>query len=74
MKAKNVGELATILKQEDQGARIFTIEPPFDGVKLVKQGDGSFLFCRTADASASHMPSEQREQTLRRPGKKARRR
>lgn len=55
MKANNVGELVDLLKKMDQTARIYTIEPPFDGIKLVKQGDGAILFCRTADASIARM-------------------
>lgn len=56
MIAKTVAELVEILRTQDQGARIYTIEPPFDGVKLVKQGDGAILFSRTADASMASMP------------------
>jgi hypothetical protein len=46
MVASNVGELIEILKQLDPAARILTTEPPFDGLKVVNQGNGSFLFCR----------------------------
>jgi hypothetical protein len=46
MIAKNVGELIDILKSLDPAARVLTIEPPFDGLKIVVQENGSFLFCR----------------------------
>jgi hypothetical protein len=46
MIAGNVGELINILKSLDPRARIYTIEPPFDSLKIVEQGDGTFLFCR----------------------------
>lgn len=46
MVANNVGELIEILKSLDPSARVFTIDPPFDGLKVVDQDNGSFLFCR----------------------------
>lgn len=49
MIANNVGELIETLKSLDPKARVYTIEPPFDGLKLVKQDDGAFLFCRPRD-------------------------
>jgi len=59
MIARNVGELIDILKKLDPSARVFTINPPFDGLKLVDQENGSFLFCRPREpesrtASSSH--------------------
>lgn len=46
MVASNVGELIEILKTLNPKARIYTIEPPFDGLRLVKQDDDTVLFCR----------------------------
>ena len=46
MIAKNVGELIDILKKLDPTARVLTIDPPFEGLKVVDQENGSFLFCR----------------------------
>lgn len=46
MVASNVGELIEALKTLDPAARIYTIEPPFDGLRMVKQSDGAVLFCR----------------------------
>lgn len=46
MVASNVGELIEILKKLDPAARVLTTEPPFDGLKVVNQENGSFLFCR----------------------------
>lgn len=46
MIASNVGELIEALKTLNSAARICTIDPPFDGLRLVEQGDGAILFCR----------------------------
>lgn len=46
MIATTVSELVSILQTMSPSARIYTIEPPFDGVKLVEQGDGAILICR----------------------------
>lgn len=46
MIASNVGELIDILKKLDPSAKVLTTEPPFDGLKVVNQKNGSFLFCR----------------------------
>ena len=47
MIAATVGELIDLLKKVDPASRVYTIEPPFNGVKLSKQGDGTILICRT---------------------------
>lgn len=46
MIATNIGELIRHLETLDPNARIYTIDPPFDGLKLVPQSDGAILFCR----------------------------
>ena len=46
MIATNVGELIEVLKTLNPAARIYAIDPPFDGLRLVEQGDGAILFCR----------------------------
>lgn len=46
MIASNVGELIEALKTLNPSAKIYTIAPPFDGLRLVEQGDGAILFCR----------------------------
>lgn len=46
MIASNVGELVAHLKTLDQTARVLSIDPPFDGVKLVPQDSGAILICR----------------------------
>lgn len=46
MIASNVGELIDILKKLDPSARVLTTEPPFDGLRVIDQANGSFLFCR----------------------------
>ena len=52
MIATNVGELIEALKNLDPAARIYTIDPPFDGLRLVEQGDGAILFCRPKESEA----------------------
>jgi hypothetical protein len=49
MIATNVGELIEALKTLNPTARIYTIDPPFDGLRLVEQGDGAILFCRPSE-------------------------
>ena len=56
MIAKNVGELIEVLKSLDPSARIFTIDPPFDGLKVVDQENGSFLFCRPREPESKTAP------------------
>lgn len=40
---KTVGELIEDLQTLPKEARVYTKEPPFTGLILVEQGDGSFL-------------------------------
>lgn len=65
MIAKNVGELVAALKKMDQAARVFTIEPPFDGVKLVDQSDGSILICRPRGPESKNFDRMEQQARLR---------
>lgn len=56
MIARNVGELIEILKKLDPSARVLSIEPPFDGVKVMNQGGDSFLICRPRGNPTMNMP------------------
>lgn len=51
MIANTVGELIGLLQKMDPAGRVYTIEPPFDGLKLVPQGDGAVLFSRPRAAN-----------------------
>lgn len=57
MIASNVGELIEHLKSLNPTARIYTIEPPFDGLKMVKQSDGAILFCRPREPESKAAPA-----------------
>lgn len=56
MIANNVGELIEALKTLNPTARIYTIDPPFDGLRLVEQGDGAILFCRPREPESKAAP------------------
>ena len=57
MVASNVGELIALLSSMDKSARIYTTEPPFDGVKLVPQNDGAVLVCRPGEPESKSQPA-----------------
>lgn len=57
MIASNVGELIEALKSLDPKARIYTIEPPFDGLRMVTQTDGAILFCRPREPEQKSQPA-----------------
>ena len=56
MIVSNVGELIEHLKSLKPTARIYTIEPPFDGLKMVEQSDGAILFCRPREPESKATP------------------
>lgn len=57
MIANNVGELINALKTLNPEARIYTIDPPFDGLRLVEQSDGAILFCRPREPQSKSSPA-----------------
>jgi hypothetical protein len=56
MLASNVGELIEALKNLNPKARIYTIDPPFEGLRLVEQGDGAILICRPREPESKSKP------------------
>lgn len=56
MIATNIGELIEILKTMDPKGTVMTIEPPFDGVKVIPQANGSVLFGRPREPESKCAP------------------
>ncbi len=57
MIANNVGELINALKTLNPSARVYTIDPPFDGLRLVEQSDGAILLCRPRKPKSKSRPA-----------------
>lgn len=57
MIANTAGQLIDILSKLDPDTVVMTIDPPFDGVKVVPQGDGKALICRPRAPESKSTPA-----------------